>query len=552
MTTKKTQTMLAIVVAIFWFSTTHAANITVTGTGDTIAVDGFVTLREAITAANTNAASGDAGAGGVGLDTISFNIAGAPGTVHTIAPLAALPTITEPVIIDGYSQPGSTENTLATGTNAFLTIVLDGVSAGLSAGLNFTAGGSTVQGLVIHRFASQGLFLGTLDNYVIRGNFIGTDQTGTVDQGNALEGISLLTANNVIGGTSVADRNLISGNDGSGAVLSTAAAINNRIQNNLIGTTASGLAALGNTLAGIDILAGSGTTVGGLVAGTGNIIAFNGTDGIATSNVASIGHLFSNNSIHSNTDLGIDLNSDGVTVNDALDADVGPNGLQNFPVLTLAQSNQLGTRVQGTLNSTPNTTFRVEIYSNLAADASSFGEGRVVLGSVDVVTSALGVAAIEFETPTEVAENSFLTALVVAPNNSTSEFSEAIEIDITVPSVTDEDDDDDGNDVEPFPVPVPVPVPPGPPIDPIAAPVVPPVVLAATAPRVEKAPKGEFEITVDSLEEGLNADSAPKSSSSKADHEESGCSTTGGSMSFIWCVFMALYSLRQRVRARSR
>src|SRR5262245_37434236 len=89
------------------------ATITVTSVDDSIALDGFVTLREAITAANTNAASGDAPAGDGGLDIIKFNIAGAPGTVHTIQPNIALPAITEPIVIDGYSQLGASPNTLA-------------------------------------------------------------------------------------------------------------------------------------------------------------------------------------------------------------------------------------------------------------------------------------------------------------------------------------------------------------------------------------------------------------------------------------------------------
>src|SRR5947208_16929367 len=84
------------------------AIITVTSTGDTVAVDGFVTLREAIIAANTNAVSGDAPAGDVGLDEIHFNIAG-PG-VQTISPTTALPIITEPLTIDGYTQPGAAAN----------------------------------------------------------------------------------------------------------------------------------------------------------------------------------------------------------------------------------------------------------------------------------------------------------------------------------------------------------------------------------------------------------------------------------------------------------
>src|SRR5437588_2872082 len=80
------------------------ATITVTGTGDTIANDGIVTLREAITAANTNAASGDAPAGNAGLDTIAFNIPGAGP--HTISLTSALPDITDAVLINGQTEPG--------------------------------------------------------------------------------------------------------------------------------------------------------------------------------------------------------------------------------------------------------------------------------------------------------------------------------------------------------------------------------------------------------------------------------------------------------------
>src|SRR6266851_7327692 len=79
-----------------------AATITVTGTGDTVAVDGAVTLREAITSIN-NAANVNADVVAVGPygtnDQIVFNI---PGTgLHTIAPTSNLPNITKPVVIDG-------------------------------------------------------------------------------------------------------------------------------------------------------------------------------------------------------------------------------------------------------------------------------------------------------------------------------------------------------------------------------------------------------------------------------------------------------------------
>jgi hypothetical protein len=88
--------------------TAEAVIITVTGTGDSVAVDDVVTLREAIGAAHSNTPVGDAPAGDAlpVVDEIHFNIA--PGGVQTIQPLSALPTITEAVVIDGWTQPGFT------------------------------------------------------------------------------------------------------------------------------------------------------------------------------------------------------------------------------------------------------------------------------------------------------------------------------------------------------------------------------------------------------------------------------------------------------------
>src|SRR5579885_2666223 len=78
------------------------STITVTNTNDS----GPGSLRQAILDANASP----------GTQTIAFNI---PGTgVHTISPASALPGITDPVTIDGYTQTGATKNTLATGTNA--------------------------------------------------------------------------------------------------------------------------------------------------------------------------------------------------------------------------------------------------------------------------------------------------------------------------------------------------------------------------------------------------------------------------------------------------
>ena len=134
-------------------------------------------LREAINLANS----------APGADTIDFDI---PGTgVQTISLLSALPTITDPVIINGYTQPKASPNTLAVGDNAVLLIELNGANAGIGVtGLTITAGSSTVRGLVINRFGGDGIAItgsGASNNAVL-GNFIGTNAAGTAALGNKL------------------------------------------------------------------------------------------------------------------------------------------------------------------------------------------------------------------------------------------------------------------------------------------------------------------------------------------------------------------------------
>src|SRR6185503_14614575 len=128
--------------------------------------------------------------------------------VCTIAPQSSLDAITDPAIIDGYTQPGASPNTLPFGDDAVLKIVLDWTAAqGL--GLNVDTNGSTVRGLVIGG-GSNGMSVDGNGN-TIAGNFIGTDVSGLVAAQN-LSGISLVGTGNLVGGTSPADRNVISGN----------------------------------------------------------------------------------------------------------------------------------------------------------------------------------------------------------------------------------------------------------------------------------------------------------------------------------------------------
>ncbi|MBV8607429.1 MAG: Calx-beta domain-containing protein, partial [Singulisphaera sp.] len=176
------------------------ATFTVTDTSDDINDTG--SLRHAITQSNLT---------GPGPNTINFNI---PGTgVKTIAPLSALPVITNPVIIDGTSQPGFTSSPL---------IELDGQSAGTgSYGLAITAGGSTVEGLVINRFSESGIVIEGGGGNSIVGNLIGTDSSGLQASGNSGDGVFILNSpNNTVGGTTLSSPNVISGNSNDGIQIS--------------------------------------------------------------------------------------------------------------------------------------------------------------------------------------------------------------------------------------------------------------------------------------------------------------------------------------------
>jgi uncharacterized repeat protein (TIGR01451 family) len=139
---------------------------------------------------------------------------------------------------------------------------------------------------------------------------------------------------------------------------------------------------------------------------------------------AGTGTVLSANSIFANQDIGIDLGNDGVTANDPGDADAGPNNLQNYPVLTGVSTNGDNTSIQGTLNSTPGTAFKLEFFSNTACNPSGFGEGQTFIGSHNVTTGADGNAAFTAVLGgVSLPAGTVLTATATDPNNNTSEFS---------------------------------------------------------------------------------------------------------------------------------
>ncbi len=291
--------------------------------------------------------------GGSGIKTIDVGSSGS----------GPLPPITQPVTIDGYTQPGSSPNTKAVGNDASLKIQLNGANVP-GAGLEITSlsGNSVIKGLAINRFGTGVSINGDTVGNHIEGNFIGTDPTGTVDRGNNFDGVAIfgVASENVVGGTTPATRNVISGNDDTGVFVNGASG--NRIEGNYVGTDRTGTKNLGNLDGGV-VVSGQNNTVGDGTAAGSNTVASNAGDGIEVAGSTSFNNRISRNSIFSNGGLGIDLaggteNASGATANDPGDADVGANGLQNKPVISSAKTSSTKTTITAKLASAPTTTTR--------------------------------------------------------------------------------------------------------------------------------------------------------------------------------------------------
>lgn len=268
----------------------------------------------------------------------------------------------------------------------------------------------------------------TTTNNKIIGNYIGVDVTGETALGNGQAGIQIEygATGNIIGGTTMAERNIISSNSASGILLQIGAdsgavvAHSNTIIGNYIGTNKDGDTALGNELGGIQIADGSSNNkIGSSILSGGNLIAHNNGSGVMV--FSGSGNTISANSIHSNYDLGIDLGSDGPTDNDYQDPDDGPNSLQNYPVLASAMLGE-SLVVEGTLNSAPNADFFLEFYSSSPDVIAEEAEGQSYIGTTRVRTDANGDASFSASFSPDVSKGHLITATATDIGGNTSEF----------------------------------------------------------------------------------------------------------------------------------
>ena len=239
----------------------------------------------------------------------------------------------------------------------------------------------------------------------IRGNFIGTDFTGTLALPNQKAGIFINGSYDItIGGSSVGRGNVISSNQIGIRIDSGATA--NIIQRDLIGTDIFGEKNLGNKSEGILIKASGHTTIGGMTPILANRIAYNGV-GIAISD--STGNSINGNSLSDNDSIGIRLTSGG-------------NNLQKFPTLDSAVETGLNTIIYGRLVGKPNTAFTIELFTNEHCHHSGFGEGEYLLARTTATTNSQGKASFNVSVSGS-KEDSSLTATATDPDGNTSQFS---------------------------------------------------------------------------------------------------------------------------------
>ena len=345
--------------------------------------------------------------------------------------------------VDLSNGTGNTVQGNLIGTDVTGTVALGntGVGVNVGGGSNDVVGGATTDARNVISANNRGVQLFGGSNHTVQGNFIGTDVTGTLALGNPNLGVNLNTGVSGchLGGLTATPGtppgNLISGNNGNSALTLGQDTSGNLIQGNIIGADITGTQPLGNSPGGITIN-GHDNAVGGTDPNARNIIAFNGGGtpncnaffaGIWVHNSGAINNALLGNSIFSNAGLGIDLEFDGdpncVEPNDNCDVDTGPNNLQNYPVLTSAISGGGSTNIQGSLNSAPSTTFRVEFFDNAQCDPFNNGEGQTFIGSANIPTAANCTGPINVTLPVNVQAGHVITATATDPNNNTSEFS---------------------------------------------------------------------------------------------------------------------------------
>lgn len=260
---------------------------------------------------------------------------------------------------------------------------------------NLIGGDSEGERNIISGNGINGIFVDSDHNEIV-GNYVGLDASGLAALPNESDGTRILGSDNTIGGETEAEVNFIAGNE-YGIWIEGPGATGNWIHGNVIGMASDGRP-LGNTDDGVHLLAAQQNTVG-----PDNYIAYNGGDGVAADTPTAIGNAITENYIFANDGLGIHLTNgahDGIAA----------------PVISSAPSGP------GDITGTACPGCTVEVFVNQDDD----GEGLLHWGS-----AVAGVGG-DFALPISFLLFPYLTATATDPDDGTSEFSAVFTAEIPV------------------------------------------------------------------------------------------------------------------------
>ena len=358
-------------------------------------------------------------------NNIYFNLPNTTGINVIRLVGSALPAVTAPVDIEGYTQNGSkisgpdfTEFDVN-----FATVQIDG--SGLTGagnnGIDIQAPNCVVDGLIITGFSGFGVsisgantqgnwlwgdFVGALPDPTY-GRFFTADPSARAIVSNALGGIQITSSNNRVGGNSPGLSVIIANNGfdssggslgGPGLLIDTPGGTGNLIQNNGI---------FSNAGAGVFVRS-SNNTIGEALPGGGNSI---GGDGLL------------GNSIFGNIGHSLPLSPGyGIVLNPLTHA----NNLQPAPVITGVSAGGSATNVQGTIDALAASTYTIEFFSSPSKDSTGFGQGQTYLATMNVTTDSGGHASYALDMPVAVASGRYITATATDPLGNTSSFSKAV------------------------------------------------------------------------------------------------------------------------------
>jgi hypothetical protein len=432
-----------------------------------------------------NEESGVTVGGGAGGNTFGGTNSGARNVISGNSPYGIFLTNTTGNVISGnyFGVNAGGQTALANSAGGLL----------LTSGALSNIIGGTVTGArnVISGNTTAGIFLaGTTRGNLIDGNYIGTDTTGTNAVPNTLAGIYAPypggPSGNIIGGTTAATRNVISGNTSYNVYFAGPGTGGNLVEGNYIGVTPDGAHKVGSTFAGVIIFAGAtNNTIGGASAGAGNVISGSSGYGVYISDAGTSGNVVQGNIIGAdatgtntlgngyhnviiqlgatnniiggtnagagnviafspgagvlllnanttnNTIRGNSIFSNGFLGINFSNTTVavnhsgflaGPNNMQNFPVITNAFGYASSTIILGKFNSLAGQSYSIDLYRNTAPDISGYGEGQFYLGTISVTTDGSGNAAFAYTNTAGNFSGQYISSTATDSAGDTSEF----------------------------------------------------------------------------------------------------------------------------------